>query len=78
MFDIIGIYNSLKYWYWKSNEKSRNVKKLLYLLRYVPNQYNTQQMCDKVILGNGGTLKSAPDYFKNQCIIIQLITTLMH
>ena len=38
------------------------VKKLLYLLRYVPDQYKTQQMCDKAILENGGTLESVPDY----------------
>ena len=37
------------------------VKKLPYLLRYAPNQYKTQQMCD-----NGGTLKSVPDCYKNQ------------
>ena len=30
------------------------VKKLTYLLIYVPDQYNTQQMCDKAILENGG------------------------
>ena len=28
------------------------VKKLLYLSRYVPDQYNTQQMYDKAILDN--------------------------
>ena len=26
------------------------VKKLPYLLRYIPDQYNTQQMCDKSTL----------------------------
>ena len=31
-------------------------KKLPYLLRYVPDQYNTQQMCDKAILEDGVTL----------------------
>ena len=31
------------------------LKKLPYLLRYVPDQYKTQQMCDKAILENGGT-----------------------
>ena len=30
-------------------------KKCSYLLRYVPDQYKTQQMYDKVILENGGT-----------------------
>ena len=38
------------------------VKKLPYLLRYVPNQYKTRQMCDKAILQNGGTLKFVPNY----------------
>ena len=41
-------------------------KKLPYLLRFVPNQCKTQQMCDKAILENGGTLKSVPDCYKNQ------------
>ena len=40
------------------------VKKLPYLLRYVPDQYKTQQVCDKAILENGGTLKSVPDCYK--------------
>ena len=35
--------------------------KLPYLLRYVPDQYKTQQMCDKAVLENGGTLNSVPD-----------------
>ena len=42
------------------------VKKLPYLLRYVSDQYKTQQMCDKAILENGGTLKSVTDCYKNQ------------
>ena len=42
------------------------VKKLPYLLRYVPDQYKTQQMCNKTILENVGTLKSVPDCYKNQ------------
>ena len=41
------------------------VKKLAYLLRYVPDQYKNQLICDNVILENGGTLKSVPDCFKN-------------
>ena len=41
------------------------VKKLPYLLRYVYNWYKTPQMCDKAILGNGGTFTSAPDCYKN-------------
>ena len=36
-------------------------EKLLYPARYVPDQYKTQQMYDKAILENGGTLKSILD-----------------
>ena len=28
-------------------------------MRYVPDQYKTQQMCDQAFLENGGTLKSS-------------------
>ena len=41
-----------------------DVKKLPYLLRFVPDQY--QQMCYKAILKNGGTLKSVTHCYKNQ------------
>ena len=37
-----------------------------YLLRYVPDQYKTQQMCDEDIWENGGTFQSVPDCYKNQ------------
>ena len=46
--------------------KCVRMQKLLYLLRYVPYQYKTQQMCDKAIIENGGTLKSVPDCYENQ------------
>ena len=42
------------------------VKKLPYLTRYISGQCKTQQMCDKAILENDGTLKSIPDCYKNQ------------
>ena len=42
------------------------VKKLPYLLRYVPDRYKTQQLCDKALLENGRTLKSGLDCYKNQ------------
>ena len=42
------------------------VEKLPYLLGYVPDQYKTQQMWNKGILENGGTLKSVPRGYKNQ------------
>ena len=31
------------------------VRKLPYSLRYVPDQYQTQNMCDKAVLENDGT-----------------------
>ena len=34
------------------------VKKLPYLLRYVPDQYKAQQIIDKAILENCGTFKA--------------------
>ena len=37
----------------------------------------TQQMCDKVILENGGLLESIATKIK-ECLIKQLIITLMH
>ena len=42
------------------------VKKLTYILRYVRDQYKTQQICDKMILENWGTLNSVPNCCKNQ------------
>ena len=42
------------------------LKKLPFLIRYVPDQYKIQQMCAKAILENGGTLKAVPDCHKNQ------------
>ena len=32
------------------------VKKLAFVIRYVPDCYKTQQMCNKAILENGGKL----------------------
>ena len=45
-------------------------------IRYVPDQYKTQKLCDTFILENGGTLKFATR-IKN-CITKLLITMLMH
>ena len=38
--------------------KKHEVEKVSYLLRHVPDQYNSQQMCDKAILETGRTLNS--------------------
>ena len=42
------------------------VKKLPHPLRYVPDPYKTQQICNKAVLKNGRTLNSVPDCYKNQ------------
>ena len=63
------------------NNKFVNIqlKNLSLVIRNVPDQYKTQQMCDKAILENGGTLESAPDCYKiNKCLIKLLIITLMY
>ena len=41
------------------------VKKLPYLLRYLPYQYQTQKSLGKAILENVGTLESVLDCYKN-------------
>ena len=54
-------------------------KKLSFTIGYVPDQYKSQQMCDKAVLENGGTLKSAPECYKSQEMCNkQLKITLMH
>ena len=46
------------------------VKKLPFVIAYVPDRYKAQGVCDTAILKNGGTLKSAPDSYKNKkCVI---------
>ena len=46
----------------KSIKKCKHaVTKLPFVISYVPDQYKTQQICDKAILENGGTLESLPD-----------------
>ena len=35
-------------------------------VKTVPNLYNTQQICGKAILENGGTLESVSDCYINQ------------
>ena len=49
-----------------------------YLLRYVPEPYNTWQMCDKTVLQNGGILKSVPDFYKNQEMCNKAINNYPH
>ena len=52
------------------------VKNLPYLLRHVPAQYKTQQMCDTASFENGGTFLTSTKIKK--CVIKHLIITLIH
>ena len=54
------------------------IRKLLYILRYVHDWYKTQQMCDKAILENGGSLKSVPDCYKNQELCNKAVNNYPH
>ena len=53
-------------------------KKLPYPLRFVPDQYKTQQMCDRTILENGVILKSVPDCYKNQDVCYKAVDNYPH
>ena len=44
----------------------QEVKELPFVIRYVLDQYKTQEMYDKAILENGGILEFLPDCYKNQ------------
>ena len=48
------------------NMGKHTAKIFSFIIGYIPDQYNTQQMSDKAILKNVGTLKSVPDCYKNQ------------
>ena len=41
-------------------------KKLPFVIKYIPDRYKTQQMCNNAILENGGTLEAVCDFYKNQ------------
>ena len=40
------------------------MKKFPVTLRYISDQYKSQEVCDKAVLENGGTLTSVPDCHK--------------
>ena len=52
----------------KTKKCKHAITKLSLVIRYVPDQCKTQEMCDKAILENGWTLESIPDCYKNQRI----------
>ena len=58
----------------KTEKRCKNiVKKLPFEIRYFSDQYKTQEMWDKFILENGGTLKSVPDCYKIKKNILKLL-----
>ena len=54
------------------------VKKLPFLIRYVPDQYKTQHICVKTILENGRTLNVVPDCYKNQQLCDKAVDNYPH
>ena len=42
------------------------LKKLPYIIKYVPDRYKTQWMCDNVFLENGEMLMFIPNSYKNK------------
>ena len=50
---------------------------MLFLIRYVPDWYKTQEICDIVILEAGGILKSfsykTSDCYKNKKCVMRLL-----
>ena len=40
------------------------VKKFPFVIKYVPDQYKTNEICDKVIIENGRMLRFTPDCYK--------------
>ena len=59
-------------------KKYLSIQLIPYLLRYVPDKYRSQQMCDKAIMENGGALKSVSDCCKNQEICIRTFDNSHH
>ena len=49
-----------------------------YLLKYVPDQCETRQMCHEDVLVNCRTLKSFPDCYKNQQMCNKAIGSYPH
>ena len=53
------------------------VKKLPFLIKYVPDWYKTPQMCDQVRQGNDEMLMFIPYFYKDEKCVIMLIIMLM-
>ena len=48
-------------------------KKLPFGIRYVPDEYRAQPMCNKVVIQNDGTLKFVPDKHEPQKMCNQAV-----
>ena len=48
--------------------KLKRFEKMLFpfIIRNASDQYKAQEICDRVILENGGTLMFIPDFYKNK------------
>ena len=54
-------------------------KSLSLVIRYVSGLYKTHEMCNKMVVENGGTLIFVSDCLKiKKCVIKLLITILIH
>ena len=52
--------------YLKTKKMCRNTAtRLPFVIRYVLDPFKTQEMCDKAILENGGTLKFVLNYYQD-------------
>ena len=54
------------------------VKKLPFVIRYLPDRFKTQEMCDEAILENGVTLKSVLYCYKNQKMCNKTVDNYAH
>ena len=52
--------------------------KIIVSNKYVPDQYKTHRMCDKVTLENGETLMFIPDSYKDQNIFNKAVDDYAH
>ena len=50
------------------------LKKLLFVIRYVPDQYKTQEMCYKTVDDYARALEFVPDRFKSQEMCIKAVS----
>ena len=51
---------------------------MLFVIRYVPDRYKTQEKINKVILENGGMLMFVPNCYKNQKMCNKAIANYAH